>query len=217
MLPVRGAVQQEKPRQRPHWAPPRAVASLSGPASGRIGFGAVLRPDPEPRPVRTDDDDQTAAAPHRDVFWHGGTRAFRTPRVLDERVVLLGYTGALRQITVIDLGHEDPTLLLTNNLNASCATLVTRYAQRMLIENGISEAVQFFQLDALSSLVGLKVDFDLQISLMASSLYRFLATRIGREYQQATAKKIFPQRAGRIGGRGGLGGRCRGALGQAGP
>ena len=119
------------------------------------------------------------------------TRAYRTPRVLDERVALPGYTGVLRQITVIDLGHEDPTLLLTNNTRASCATLVTRYAQRMLIENGISEAVQFFHLDALSSLVGLKVDFDLQITLMASSLYRLLATRIGREYQQATAKKIF--------------------------
>ena len=43
---------------------------------------------------------------------------FRTPRVLDERVTLPGYTGVLRQITVIDLGHEDPTLLLTNNTRA---------------------------------------------------------------------------------------------------
>jgi hypothetical protein len=119
------------------------------------------------------------------------TRAFRTPRVLDERVPLPGYTGQVRQITVIDLGHEEPTILLTNNLRSGCATLVTRYAQRMLIENGISEAIQFFHLDALSSLVGMKVDFDLQITLMASSLYRLLANRIGREYQHATAKKIF--------------------------
>ena len=61
----------------------------------------------------------------------------------------------------------------------------------MLIENGISEAIQFFHLDALSSLVGMKVDFDLQITLMASGLYRLLATRIGGEYQHTTAKKIF--------------------------
>jgi hypothetical protein len=119
------------------------------------------------------------------------TRAFRTPRVLDERVRLPGYTGPVRQITVIDLGHEEPTILLTNNCRSSCATLVTRYAQRMLIENGIAEAIQFFHLDALSSLVGMKVDFDLQITLMASGLYRLLANRIGREYQHATAKKIF--------------------------
>jgi hypothetical protein len=51
--------------------------------------------------------------------------------------------------------------------------------------------VQFIRLGALSPLVGLKVDFDLQMVLMASSLYRLLAARIGREYQQATAKKIF--------------------------
>ncbi len=119
------------------------------------------------------------------------TRTYRTPSVLDERVSLPGYTGTLRQIIVIDLGHEEPTILLTNNLRAGCATLVTRYAQRMLIENGIAEAIGFFHLDALSSMVGLKVDFDLQITLMASGLYRLLAARIGREYQQATAKKIF--------------------------
>ncbi len=119
------------------------------------------------------------------------TRTFRTPKVLDERVHLKGYQGPLRQVTVIDLGHEDPTILLTNNLEITCPALVTRYAQRMLIENGISEAIQFFHLDALSSMVGLKVDFDLQITLMASSLYRLMADRIGREYARAQAKQIF--------------------------
>jgi hypothetical protein len=119
------------------------------------------------------------------------TRAFRTPRVLDERVPLPGYAGQVRQIRVIDLGHEEPTILLTNDFRSGCATLVTRYAQRLLIENGISEAIQVFHRDALSSLVGLKVDFDLQITLMASGLYRLLANRIGREYQHATAKTIF--------------------------
>ena len=54
------------------------------------------------------------------------TRAFHTPRVLDERVPLPGSTGPVRPITVIDLGHEEPTILLTNNLRSGCATLVTR-------------------------------------------------------------------------------------------
>jgi len=119
------------------------------------------------------------------------TRTFRTPRVLDEKVHLKDYEGPLRQITIIDLGHEEPTILLTNNFKSGCPTLVTRYAQRMLIENGISEAIQFFHLDALSSMVGLKIDFDLQITLMASSLYRLLAARVGREYGKAEAKTIF--------------------------
>lgn len=119
------------------------------------------------------------------------TRIYRTPRILDERVELKGYQGTLRQMTVIDLGHEEPTVLLTNNLKTSPATLLTRYAQRMLIENKISEAIQFFHLDALSSMVGLKVDFDLQLTLMASSLYRLMAQRISREYERAQPKKIF--------------------------
>ena len=81
------------------------------------------------------------------------------------RIRLKDYEGPLRQVTIIDLGHEEPTVLLTNNFQSGCPALVTRYAQRMLIENGISEAIQFFHLDALSSMVGLKVDFDLQITL----------------------------------------------------
>ena len=119
------------------------------------------------------------------------TRAFRTPKVLDQCIQLPDYQGPIRQVTITELGHEEPTVMLTNHLRSHCPTLVTRYAHRMLIENGISDAVQFYHLDALSSMVGLKVDFDLQITLMASSLYRLMADHIGREYQRAQAKKIF--------------------------
>jgi hypothetical protein len=119
------------------------------------------------------------------------TRTFRTPRVLDEHITLKGYEGLLRQLTVIELGHEEPTVLLTNNFKIGQPALVTRYAQRMLIENNISESIQFFHIDALSSMVGLKVDFDLQLTLMAGSLYRLMARRIGREYERAQPKTIF--------------------------
>ena len=111
--------------------------------------------------------------------------------MLDEYVALKGYDGLLRQLTVIELGHEEPTVLLTNNFKIGQPGLVTRYAQRMLIENTISESIQFFHMDALSSMVGLKVDFDLQLTLMASSLYRLMARRIGREYERAQPKTIF--------------------------
>jgi hypothetical protein len=131
------------------------------------------------------------ASAWRRITLNSLTRAFRTPRVLDEKIRLKGYEGDLRQVTVTDLGHEEPTIILTNNFSTTCPTLVTRYAQRMLIENGISDAIQFFHLDALSSMVGLKIDFDLQITLMAASLYRLLAGKIGREYERAQAKKIF--------------------------
>jgi hypothetical protein len=119
------------------------------------------------------------------------TRIYRTPVVLEERVTLSGYEGELRQLTVMDLGHEEPTILLTNHRKLGPVELVTRYAQRMLIENGISEAVQFFHIDALSSMVGMKVDFDMQLTLAASSLYRMMAQRMGREYSHCQAKTVF--------------------------
>src|SRR5207249_9736468 len=97
----------------------------------------------------------------------------------------------LRQLSILELGHEEPTVLLTNHRKLGAVKLVTRYAQRMLIENGISEAVQFFHIDALSSMVGMKVDFDMQLTLLATSLYRMMAQRIGREYVHAQAKSIF--------------------------
>lgn len=120
------------------------------------------------------------------------TRTYRTPRVFDEHIHLKGYgEKAIRQLAILDLGHEEPTLLLTNDLHATPVNLITRYAQRMLIENGIAEAIHFFHIDALSSMVGLKVDFDLQLTLMASSLYRLFARRLPENYHNATAKVLF--------------------------
>jgi len=119
------------------------------------------------------------------------TRIYRHPKVLEQRVTLSGYEGELRQLTVMELGHEEPTILLTNYRKLGPAELVTRYAQRMLIENGISEAVQFFHIDALSSMIGMKVDFDMQLTLVASSLYRMMAQCIGREYRHSQAKTVF--------------------------
>ncbi len=86
---------------------------------------------------------------------------------------------------------KEPAILLTNDLNATPSHLITRYAQRMLIENGIAEAIHFFHIDALSSMVGLKVDFDLQLTLMAGSLYRLFAQHLPENYRHATARVLF--------------------------
>lgn len=131
------------------------------------------------------------ASKWRRVTLRSLTRKYRTPKVLDERIWLKGYEDEIRQLSVIELGHEDPTILLTNNLTATPVQLITRYAQRMLIENGIAEAIHFFHIDALSSMIDLKVDFDLQLTLMGSALYRLLAKRLPDTYRRATAKTIF--------------------------
>jgi hypothetical protein len=121
----------------------------------------------------------------------GLSRVYRTPRILDRQIKLTGYEGPIRQLTIADLGHEEPTLLLTNQLKRSPAKLIGRYAQRMLIENGIADGIDFFHMDALSSAVAMKVNCDLQLTLMASSLYRLLGASIGNGYQTAKSRHIF--------------------------
>ena len=114
-------------------------------------------------------------------------RKYRTPRVWEKNVQLAGCR--LRQLYILDLGHDQPTVLLTNDTRTP-KTLITRYAQRMLIENAICDAVRFFHIDALSSAVAMKVDFDMTLLVIASGLYRRLAQRM-RGYAECQARQIF--------------------------
>ena len=134
---------------------------------------------------------QTSASTWRRIELKGVSRQYTHPRILDRRISLADYEGPLRQVTVADLGHEEPTILLTNQLTATAAKLIERYARRMIIENSIEDGIDFFHMDALSSAVAMKVDCDLQLTLMASSLYRLLAGRIGRGYEQAKSRHLF--------------------------
>jgi hypothetical protein len=119
------------------------------------------------------------------------SRQYKTPRILDRRIHLADYEGPIRQLTITDLGHEEPTLLLTNQLTRSAAKLIGRYARRMLIENQIADSITFFHMDALSSAVALKINCDLQLTVMASSLYRLLGRRLGHGYETARSQHLF--------------------------
>ncbi len=116
------------------------------------------------------------------------TRKYKTPRYFEQTVTLAKHT--FRQLFIQDLGHEEPTILLTNEWKTSPKALITRYAQRMLIENSLSDAVRFFHMNALSSAVGMKVDFDMALLVIASGLYRMMAGRM-RGYEDSQARQIF--------------------------
>jgi transposase len=115
-------------------------------------------------------------------------RKFRTPRVYEEKACPRQRT--FRQFFIADLGHDEPTILLTNDRKSTANQLLTRYARRMLIENALSDAVRFFHIDALSSSVGFKVDYDMALLVLASGLYRLMANRM-RGYDDAQARQIF--------------------------
>jgi len=115
------------------------------------------------------------------------SRKYQHPRVFEQRVRLIKRT--FRQLFIQDLGHDQPTILLTNS-PATHKQLITRYAQRMLIENALSDAVRFFHADALSATVGFKVDYDMALLVVASGLYRLMARRM-RGYADSQARQIF--------------------------
>ena len=114
------------------------------------------------------------ASAWRRVALQNVSRAYRRPRVMDEQVFLTGYAGPIRQLTVTDLGHEEPTLLLTNQMRRAASTLIERYAKRLVIANSIADGIDFCHMDAWSSAVAMKIPCDLPLTLMASSLYRRL-------------------------------------------
>ncbi len=124
----------------------------------------------------------------RTIYLDVPTRRYQTPRYYEQAVILEGHT--FRQFYIQDLGHEAPTILLTNQKHTSAKILLTRYAQRMLIENALSDAVRFFHINALSSSVGLKVDFDMALLVLAGGLYRLIGQKM-RGYADAQARQIF--------------------------
>ncbi|MFZ1093022.1 MAG: hypothetical protein WAN75_28000, partial [Xanthobacteraceae bacterium] len=115
-------------------------------------------------------------------------RKYRKPRVFEQKARPRERT--YRQFFIADLGHDEPTILLTNDTNSTARNLIARYAKRMLIENALADAVRFFHIDALSSSVGFKIDFDMALLVLASGLYRLMARRM-RGYDDAQARQIF--------------------------
>jgi hypothetical protein len=116
------------------------------------------------------------------------SRKHRTPRFYEQKARPQKRT--FRQLFIKDLGHDEPTILLTNDSKSTAKNIIARYAKRMLIENALSDAVRFFHIDALSSSVGLKIDFDMALLVIASGLYRLMARRM-RGYDDAQARQIF--------------------------
>jgi transposase len=117
-------------------------------------------------------------------------RKYRTPKVIDRETEIRDYAGSIRQIFVKDLGHELPTIIITNDKKTSCSDLISRYALRMLIENSIANAVAFFHTTALSSSVAIRIDLDVLLTLVGQATYQMFAQHL-RGYENCGAKVVF--------------------------
>jgi hypothetical protein len=111
-------------------------------------------------------------------------------RYLEQPVRLRDSEGAVRQIAVLGLGREEPTLFLTNHFEARPRDLIMNSARRNRIEDGLGTSVNFFHLDCLSSEVRLNVDLDVALTVIAHGCYRWLASRL-KGFATAKPKPLY--------------------------
>jgi predicted DNA-binding protein YlxM (UPF0122 family) len=109
----------------------------------------------------------------------------RTLNVYEEYVMLKGYNPAniskndmesVRQVSITGHGKIKPALIITNDFDISLNDLIRKYSKRWIVEKGISEQIEFFHLNKVSSSMVIKVDFDLTMSILAHNLYRVFSS-----------------------------------------
>ena len=109
------------------------------------------------------------------------------PRVHEDKAVkLTSYPGTVRQLIVTGLGRDQPTVIITNEQQATIRNLISQYARRMTIEQRLAEIIRSFCADALSSTVNLNVDLDIMLCVLAQALLAAFRTRLGPGYTTAT-------------------------------
>lgn len=118
------------------------------------------------------------------------TRRQKRIRYLEQSVRLTDYEGPVRQLAVTGLGREGPTLFLTNHFEARPRDLISNYARRNRIEDGLGTNVDFFHLDCLSSEVRLNVDLDVTLTVIANGCYRWLARQL-KGFDKAKPKQLY--------------------------
>lgn len=117
-------------------------------------------------------------------------RKYPNPQVHESIIRLRGYDGVLRQIIVRGNGREKPAFIITNDFDTPKELVVGNYGRRWRIENGISEAVKFFNLNSLSSPILVKIHFDVTMTMIADTLYSMLARKL-RGFENCDAPKLY--------------------------
>ncbi len=133
------------------------------------------------------------AIPHsekRKVRVPAGDGKKRLLSVLDEVVFLKDYGDTIRQIAISGSGKVKPALIITNDFDLSVEEVVRKYARRWIVEKTISEQIEFFHLNKISSSMVIKVDFDLTISILTHNLYRIFASDL-EGYSSCTAETLY--------------------------
>lgn len=121
-------------------------------------------------------------------------------RIHESQVVIKAGCDPVRQIIVKDHGRSQPTYIITNNMVLNVKDVLMVYAKRWRIENKFSELASFFNLNALSSSLMVRIHFDILWTMMADTLYHRFAQDLPRfEHERAnTIFKRFVNMPGKI-------------------
>ena len=117
-------------------------------------------------------------------------RQYRKLLVHDSNVKLKDYDGEIRQIVITNNGRKNPTFLITNDFEIKLKDLILKYGQRWLVEQSISEQIEFFHLNKLGSSIVVKVDFDLTMTLLADTIYKLFTRQISG-FEHKKAKTVY--------------------------
>jgi hypothetical protein len=96
----------------------------------------------------------------------------------DPAATLSAYPRPIRPLAVTGLGHDQPTLLITNRPQLPARQVIQSCARRMNIEQRLAEAISSFSLDALAGAVPLNVDLDVVLSVLAHTACAALRRRL---------------------------------------
>jgi len=131
-----------------------------------------------------------SAGPWKRIHIAHAKRKYQNPQVYESMVELTDYSGTLRQVVVRGNGHSRPAFLITNDMDSPVERIVGDYARRWRVENVISQAVKFFNLNALSSPILTKVHFDVIMTMIADTLYSMLAGKL-RGFERCDAPRLY--------------------------
>lgn len=131
-----------------------------------------------------------SVGPWKRIHIPHANRKYQNPQVYESMVELTGYSGSLRQVVMRGNGHSRPAFLISNDKDSPVESIAGDYARRWRVENVISEAVKFFNLNALSSPILTKVHFDVIMTMVADTLYSMLAGKL-RGFEHCDAAKVY--------------------------
>ena len=117
-------------------------------------------------------------------------RKYKKVSVYEQNVKLSKCKNEFRQIAIKDHGREKPTLIITNDKNISMKSILEVYAKRWRVENKLAGLVAFFNLNALSSPLMIRIHFDMLWTMIADTLYHIFAQDL-RRFENNLSPTIF--------------------------